>query len=375
MPPPTKQPTAKIERRSPDQLVAHPDADRVPVMPESDYAAFRADVDARGIQVPIEITATNVVLDGRQRLRAARELAHTTVPVVVVSVADELDHMLRASIFRRQVTESQRAALVLELDGYIQARANGRRRQRANLVQAAEVATLPPRGKTRELAARWAGVSERVVQDTQTVQEHDPALFERVKRGEVSANVAARQVRRNRRDQALPPAPPLPEGPFALILADPPWQLGHPNSPHAPENHYPTLPLDEIKALQVPVAEDAMLFLWAVSSLLPEALEVMAAWGFTNKTTLVWIKDWIGPGVWLRNRHELLLVGRRGNHSPPDPEDRADSVLEAARGRHSEKPEQLYQLLERMYPAAAKLELFARRTRPGWTAWGNEVTP
>jgi N6-adenosine-specific RNA methylase IME4 len=373
MPPPTKQPTDPIERRSPEQLVAHADADRVPATPEGDYTAFRADVAKRGVLVPIEITAENVVLDGRQRLRAALELGRATVPVTVVAVADELDHMLRASIHRRHLTESQRAALVLELEEYIQARENGRRRQCANLVQAPEGAKLPPRGKTREIAAAWAGVSPRLVQDTQTVQEHDPALFERIKRGKVSANVAARQVRRRLRNAQLPPPQPLPEGPFDLILADPPWQLGHPDSPHAPEDHYPTLPLDEIKAIQLPVADDAMLFLWAVSSLLPEALEVMGAWGFEHKTTLCWVKDSIGPGVWLRNRHELLLVGRRGNHPPPDPEDRADSVLEAHRGRHSEKPEQLYRLLERMHPHAAKLELFARRRQPGWAAWGNEV--
>jgi N6-adenosine-specific RNA methylase IME4 len=168
--------------------------------------------------------------------------------------------------------------------------------------------------------------------------------------------------------------PPLPQGPFDLLYADPPWQLGHPDSPHAPENHYPTLPLEEIKALKVPAAEDALLFLWAVTALLPEALEVIAAWGFSYKSCLVWVKDWIGPGTWLRNRHELLLVGRRGDHRPPDPEDRVDSVLEAPRGRHSEKPAEVYELLERMYPRASKLELFARGApRAGWAAWGNEV--
>jgi N6-adenosine-specific RNA methylase IME4 len=134
------------------------------------------------------------------------------------------------------------------------------------------------------------------------------------------------------------------------------------------------MPLEAIKALEPPAAQDAVLFLWAVSSLLPEALEVMDAWSFTYKTTLAWVKPRIGPGIWLRNRHELLLVGRRGNHPPPEPEDRADSVLEAPRGRHSEKPTRVYELLERMYPRGSKLELFARgRPRPDWVSWGNEV--
>lgn len=123
----------------------------------------------------------------------------------------------------------------------------------------------------------------------------------------------------------------------------------------------PCTALEEIEALPVPAAEDAVLFLWAVSALLREALAVIEAWGFEQKSSLVWVKPSIGPGVWLRNRHELLLVARRGSFSPPEPEDRVDSVLEAPRGRHSEKPGAIYELIERMYPRASKLELFAWR--------------
>jgi N6-adenosine-specific RNA methylase IME4 len=69
-----------------------------------------------------------------------------------------------------------------------------------------------------------------------------------------------------------------------------------------------------------------------------------------------------------------LLIGRRGNYPPPDPEDRPNSVIEAPRGAHSEKPALVYELIERAYPLASKLELFARGvTRSGWTFWGNEV--
>jgi N6-adenosine-specific RNA methylase IME4 len=364
---------SKPTLRRVDALSPHPEADRIPVMPESEYAALRSDIELRGIQVPIEVTPTEVVLDGRQRLRAARELGQAQVPVRAVAADDELDYMFRAAILRRQLTASQRAALVVERDAWRQLREAGRRRQRANLVQAPEGETLPPRGKSRDEAGAWAGVSGRTVQDAATVREHDPALFERVKHDRVSASTAARQVRRRLRDAGLPPPPPLPEGPFDLIYADPPWAMGNPDSPHAPENHYATMPVQEIVDLPVPIAEDAVVFLWALSSMLPEALEVIGAWGFECKTTMAWIKDWIGLGVWVRNRHELLLVGRRGKQGPPEREDRIDSVVEAPRGRHSQKPAIFYELIERMYPQASKLELFARHERPGWASWGNEV--
>src|SRR5207247_1871143 len=117
-----------------------------------------------------------------------------------------------------------------------------------------------------------------------------------------SAGSASCARRRALRGRGLPVPAPLPEGPFERIDADPPWQLGNPDGPYAPESHYPTMALAEITALPVPAGEDAVLFLWAISSLLPEALDLVEAWGFEYKSALVWVKDRIGPGVWPANR-------------------------------------------------------------------------
>jgi N6-adenosine-specific RNA methylase IME4 len=371
-PPPT--PGAPPLERSPHELRLHPKAEQVPAMPPEERAGFAADVAERGLLVPLEISKEGVVLDGRERLRTALELGLETVPVRIVAVQDELDYMLRAAIFRRQLSASQRAALVLELEQYRELRTAARERQWANLGGGPEVATLPPRGKTREHAARWAGVSPRTLQDAATVREHDQGLFEQVKEGKLGAALAARRVRRALRDQALVKAPPLPEGPFELIYADPPWKLGNPDGAYAPENHYPTMPPAEIEALALPAAEQAVLFLWAVNCLLPQALAVIEAWGFTYKANIAWDKGSIGPGTWLRQQHELLLVGTKGGFPPPEPQRRPASVIGAKRRRHSQKPEAAYELIERAYPEVSKLELFARGTpRAGWAAWGNEV--
>jgi ParB-like chromosome segregation protein Spo0J len=260
------------ETCSPHALSEHPEAVAIPLMDRREYEAFRADIGADGINIPLEITKEGLVLDGRQRLRAASELGLKAVPVRVIAVGDPLDYMLRAALLRRQLTPSQRAALALELDRYRELRAQARERQRANLRQGSEVATLPPRGRSREAAAAWAGVSARTVQDVVTVQEHDPELFERVKRGELSGPLAARRVRRRLRDRGLSAPGPMPEGLYEVIYADPPWQLGNPDGPYAPESHYPTMPLADIKALEVPAAEDAVLLLWAVNGLLPRCL-------------------------------------------------------------------------------------------------------
>jgi N6-adenosine-specific RNA methylase IME4/ParB-like chromosome segregation protein Spo0J len=360
---------------SPSELRLHAQANIVPEMAAEEYAAFVADVAGRGIVTPLDVTAASVVLDGRARLRAAEELGLGRVPTRVVEPENELEHILRSALRRRHLSPAQKAALAIELEEYRLVRERADTQRRSNLRQSSEVATLPPRGeRTRDYAARTAGVGARTVQDVATVREADPALFEAVKQGTLAAHRAAQQVRQARRYAEIGSAPPLPSGRFDLIYADPPWQLGNPDADYAPENYYPTLALEEIKALAVPAADRACLFLWAVNALLPEALEVMRAWGFAYRTNFCWDKGSIGLGVWARYRHELLLFGIRGRFSPPEPRNRCDSVIASKRGRHSEKPACVYERIERMYPGASKLELFARGApRTGWTAWGNEV--
>ena len=144
----------------------------------------------------------------------------------------------------------------------------------------------------------------------------------------------------------------------------------------AADNHYPTMTTDTICALPVPTiaAADCVLFLWATAPMLPAALEVMRAWGFEYKSNLVWDKDQVGTGYWLRNRHEHLLIGTRGNIPAPAPGQQEVSVVKIKATKHSRKPTTFCYSIEEMFPALPRVELFARgRLRPGWDGWGNEV--
>ena len=364
-----------IIEQAPERLRPHPQAALVPALTSDEYELLRADIAARGVVSPLEVTAAAVVLDGHQRLRAARELQLPSVPTHLVSPEDETEFLILAALRRRQLSPSQRAAIALELNEYRELRAQAQTRQRANLRGQTEVATLPPRGeKTRELVARLAGVSPRTAQDVMTVKDADQALFAQVKADQLPAHRAARAVRQSQLRERIGEAPPLPSGVFDLIYADPPWFSQNADSDWAPENHYPTLPLEPIKALEVPAAEDAVLFLWGLGCQLPQALEVIEAWGFRYVAQAVWIKDSIGLGSWVRYRHEPLFVAVRGKMRAPDPEHRFDSVIEAPRREHSRKPDEVYERIERAYPNCSKLELFARgKARPGWTAWGNQA--
>jgi N6-adenosine-specific RNA methylase IME4 len=371
----TQHPTLIVEWRRTETLRPHKHT-QLPPLDEQTRAALVADVDKRGIIEPLEITAEGTVLNGRERLAVAAHLKLAELPVRIVTPADEVEHIILGALQRRHLSASQRAALALELDRYRELQESGRSRQLQNLNKDPEVEVLPPRGKTRDHVARWAGVSARTVQDAATVQQHDPDLFLRIKAGELAADLAARRVRRALRDAQLGETPPLPNGPFDLIYADPPWQLGSPDGINAAENHYPTMPLREIKDLQPNASDNAVLFLWAVNCLLPEALQVIETWGFTYKTNIVWVKPGIGLGYWTRNRHELLLFATRGQIDVPEPDQRPDSVIQADRTRHSQKPQAVYELIETTYPRLSKLELFARgQPRPGWQIWGNQADP
>ena len=188
-----------------------------------------------------------------------------------------------------------------------------------------------------------------------------------------------REEAREKRDAKLSTQETLfPAGQlYTVLLADPPWRYDFSETQNREiENHYGTMELEDIKALDVSslAYSDSVLYLWATPPKLCEALEVMDAWGFEYKTNAVWVKlGNIGTGYWWRGQHELLLVGTRGNFSPPVAEKRVSSVIEASRRRHSEKPAIVYELLEDFYPDMAKIELFARKQREGWAVMGNEI--
>jgi N6-adenosine-specific RNA methylase IME4 len=172
--------------------------------------------------------------------------------------------------------------------------------------------------------------------------------------------------------------PPKP-GTYRVITADPPWQYGNSATRGSAKDHYPTMTVDEIcklaDTIEGWVADNCHLYLWTTNGFLREAFDVMDAWGFTYKTCLTWVKPQIGMGNYFRVSTEHVLFGVRGKLPI---QDRAlSNWFESPRGKHSEKPEQFYSLVETASPGPY-LELFARVDgrlfkRDSWTFWGNEA--
>lgn len=174
-------------------------------------------------------------------------------------------------------------------------------------------------------------------------------------------------------------------GPFDIILADPPWRFKSNSEKNPGRNaigHYGCMELEDIAALPVGeiAAKDALLLLWVTVPFLPQGLDVARAWGFSYKSELVWVKDRPGTGFWARNRHEVVLICRRGKFPCRSKGENApfpDSVISGQQREHSRKPDALHDMIDAVpqwVDRTSRLEMFARETRPGWTSWGNETT-
>jgi N6-adenosine-specific RNA methylase IME4 len=175
--------------------------------------------------------------------------------------------------------------------------------------------------------------------------------------------------------------------PFGTVLADPPWRFINRTGKVAPEHkrltRYDTMIWQEIADLPVAevVAKQSHCYLWVPNALLAEGMQVLAAWGFTYKTMIVWHKvrkdggpDGRGVGFYFRNVTEPVLFGVRGNLRTLNPGRSQVNFVATRKREHSRKPDELYPIIERCSPGPF-LELFARYPRPGWATWGDEADP
>lgn len=171
---------------------------------------------------------------------------------------------------------------------------------------------------------------------------------------------------------------------YGVIYADPPWHYkvySKKGMGRSAESHYPTMKLEDIKAL--PVADlanrDCALFLWVTLPCLLEGIEVLKAWGFEYKTTaFVWVKQnrkadslfW-GMGYWTRSNAEICLLGTKGR--PKRKDAGIHQVVISHVEEHSRKPQEVHDRIIRLMGDVPRIELFARRKTEGFDVWGNEV--
>jgi N6-adenosine-specific RNA methylase IME4 len=380
----------------------HEVANIFPFMQGEEYESLKADIAANGLLSPIWLHPDNhTIIDGRNRYRACMELGIEPSYLYWDGQGSLVSFVVSLNLRRRHLDESQRSMVAAKI---------------ANMGEGRPDKTASIEAVSQKEAANILNVSRSNVQRAKAVQEHGtPELIAAVESGHVAVSTAAviaqapteeqivimaqgtkaiveasKKVRQKKADQrrkkrvekineiAANGYKELPGWElYPVIYADPPWEYEHSESDSREiENHYPTLDLESICLIGVPLiaTPDAVLFLWATSPKLAEAMTVIKAWGFVYRTCMVWDKERIGMGYYARQRHELLLIATKGNLPVPEPGNRPPSVVRVRRDeKHSKKPIEFYEIIERMYPEYTKAEIFARTSRPGWVSWGNEV--
>lgn len=405
----------------------HPAADLFPMMPDEEIRQLADDIKANGQRLPVVLWQGRIV-DGRNRVRAC-ELVGIEPRTERREFADDADvarFVVSANIKRRHLNESQRAMLGARLEEIYAGPA--RERQAASQLRGRDTfgnparssarANLPEPTRARDDAARDVSVSPRSVQAAKAViQRGAPELVRAVDLGKVAVSTAAviaeapkaaqaeivargereiieasKRIRaeraEKRRAERVEKILEISNGNreltpdtvgsalYPVLYADPPWRYEHiETESRAIENQYPTMDLDAICGLPVQsiTTPDAILFLWATSPKLAEAMRVVESWGFTYRTCMVWDKEVLGMGYYARQQHELLLICTKGSIPTPPPAARPASVIRVKRGEHSAKPEAFREIIESMYPDLPRVELFCRTPRSGWAVWGNQV--
>ena len=406
-------------RKKISELKPHPHQNIVPPMSNMEYTDLLKDIKQNGILQPVDITYENIILDGHHRFRAAKELGIKEVEVRIPELIDISDdeYLISVALNRRHLSEGQKAVLANEYRKVISEKIQSEAGKKAinarwhgneyGSVNVSETNKEKESIDTRKLAAEHMHVSEWKVREVQGIEQKaktEPTakvVYEKLRSGALEIHearaiikqpeekraailqkkeeepkkdirVIAREI--NTAEKNNNPLP-VPSGKYSIIYADPPWEYEHEVSTNREiENKYPTMSLDKIKNVNVPASDDALLFLWVTVPKMEEGLAVMKAWGFNYRTGLVWVKNTIGMGYYVRQQHELLLIGVKGNGiGVPLPENRPSSVINANRGEHSKKPDVVYEIIEKMYPNHTRIEMFARNRRVGWDSWGNDI--
>ena len=164
----------------------------------------------------------------------------------------------------------------------------------------------------------------------------------------------------------------LPQGKFEIIVVDPPWNYERKYDPKGSRvaNPYPEMNIEEIRNIKLPTSNNCVLWLWTTQKFIWDAKQILEEWGFEYKAIMVWDKEKMGIGSWLRMQCEFCLLATKGKPIWKGTDIR--DIIRESKTNHSTKPKILYELIEKNC-VGRKLDYFARNKREGWDSYGNDI--
>jgi ParB/RepB/Spo0J family partition protein len=349
-----------------------------------------------GILVPLTIKKDGIIISGHRRYLAAKKAGLKRLPVVVTTFTDELAERLAIIEHNRQRVKSltQLMREAEELEKIEKVRAKERQGKRHD-IKPNIVSTLTPsseNGKTRDKVANMIGMKPITFQKAKNVYEQAKSgcaiaqkALAAVDAGNFSINRAYNELKKHRtienrkRELAQQNGAinngnlELPNQTYDVICIDPPWQYSGDRKGlfgRKAACPYPTLSQEELLTLKIPAATDCVLFLWSTHGFLWAAKELLDAWGFIYKATLVWDKVTLGLGSILRMQAEFCLIATKGNPIITTKNHR--DIIREPKRQHSRKPEAFYKLVEEI-TIGRRLDYFSRQRRKGWHSFGNDI--
>ena len=361
----------------------------IPALSVEEFKQLEENCLADGIREAI-ITWHGYIIDGHNRYEIAtkHKLKYESIEKSFDSEDDVKEWMIHNQFGRRNLSNYQRSVLALELESVFSARAKEKQGQRTDIKQiSAESKPI----ETRKELAKIANVSHDTIAKVKVIQATaTPEVKAKLSTGEVSINQVYQEIKKEeKKTERLNQIEEIKikieeenltveNKKYHVIAIDPPWNYkekgGFSSEDYDSKSNrgavdYPTMNLEQIKKIELPEAEDCVLFLWTTHSFLKDSFEILENWGYNYKATLVWDKVKMGLGRTIRMQVEFCLIAIKGNPIINGSSER--DIITEARREHSRKPEAFYEMVDRMC-IGNKLDYFSRNNRINWEHYGAE---
>jgi N6-adenosine-specific RNA methylase IME4 len=379
----------------------HPIAEIFPRMSFEEQQCLQGDIAVNGLLEPIWIYEGKI-LDGRHRYLACTSIS---VPFETREYEgdDPVGFVVSLNLRRRHLSESQRAMVAANIANMAHGGDRKSENQTANLrvdisqEQAATMLNVSDRSVSSAKRVLTAGAAELIdavqsgkvsvnaAADVSTMPKREQT--EIVARGEKEILAAAKDIRSGKVEarkqeriadikrqvvEISKATPAAPDGLFNVISLDPPWPYGTEYDPNGRRaaNPYPEMSLDDIAALNIPAADDCVLWLWTTHKFMRHSFALLDGWGFRDVAILTWAKDRMGLGTWLRSQSEFCIMAVKG--SPVVTLTNQTTIISGPLREHSRKPDEFFQMVDSLC-YGRKVDFFSREARDGWEQFGNET--
>ena len=356
----------------------------IPRLQESEYNALEESIIKEGCRDSI-VLWNNIIIDGHNRFEICTKHAifYNTVNREFENEEDVKQWMIINQFGRRNLSAFQRANLALQLKDSIAIKA------KENCVIAGGDKGLhncanPPIETRKELAS-MAKVSHETIRRTEAINEKaTPEQIEKLETGEASINSVFTEIKKvEKKEKRIEEIEQQKEdiksgkidittGPFNVVVVDPPWNYGRKYDPNGSRvaNPYPEMTNEEIIDKKPDFADDSILWLWTTHKFIFDAHKILEEWGFTFKSVLIWDKESMGMGSWLRMQCEFCLLGVKGDAKINS--DSVRDIIREKRREHSRKPEAFFNMVGDVC-LGKKIDFYSREKRDGWSQGGNDV--